>query len=254
MRFACLGSGSAGNALLIQAGATVLLLDCGFGPRELGARLARIGMDGCSVDAVVVTHEHSDHSAGAFNFARRQGIPVLLSAGTLACMPRSRHELPDTILLQADRPHVLGDILLQPFTVPHDAREPLQFVFRDGARALGVLTDLGRSTAHVEQVLSGCDSLVLECNHDEALLQNGPYPAMLKKRITGGFGHLSNIQAAQLLGRLPYAHMRHVVAAHLSESNNRPELAQAALAQAMGCSEDCIDVADQSSGLGWRDV
>jgi phosphoribosyl 1,2-cyclic phosphodiesterase len=138
--------------------------------------------------------------------------------------------------------------------VPHDAREPAQFVFTDGARRLGVLTDTGTSTPHIEAVLSGCDALVLECNHDRGMLETGHYPAQLKRRIGGAFGHLDNDQAGALLAALDRSRLKHVVAAHLSQHNNHPHLARAALAAAMGCSDDWIHVATQDEGFDWLEA
>jgi len=148
----------------------------------------------------------------------------------------------------------LGDLQVQPFTVPHDAREPVQYLLSDGAARLGVLTDIGASTVHVEQVLSGCEALVLECNYDAAMLAAGAYPKWLKERIAGPFGHLDNAQAERLLGALERSKLKHVIGAHLSQQNNRPELARAALARALGCEEDWIGLATQDDGFDWRSV
>jgi phosphoribosyl 1,2-cyclic phosphodiesterase len=137
--------------------------------------------------------------------------------------------------------------------VPHDAREPVQFVCSDGRWRLGVLTDLGVSTAHVEASLSGCDALVLECNHDLEMLADGDYPESLKRRIASKVGHLDNGAAAGLLGRIDTSRLKHLIAAHLSQQNNRPELARAALAASLHCDVDWIGVADQQLGFGWRE-
>jgi phosphoribosyl 1,2-cyclic phosphodiesterase len=145
-------------------------------------------------------------------------------------------------------------LVLRPFTVPHDAREPVQFVISDGAHRLGVLTDIGASTTHVERVLSGCDALVLECNHDLGMLWAGDYPKWLKQRISGPFGHLDNVASERLLAALDRTRLRHVVAAHLSHHNNRPELARAALARALGCEESWVGIATQDEGFGWREL
>jgi phosphoribosyl 1,2-cyclic phosphodiesterase len=146
----------------------------------------------------------------------------------------------------------VGDLQVQPFPVPHDAREPVQFVFSDGRHRLGVLTDLGFSTPHVVAQLSGCDALVLECNHDAEMLAQGNYPPSLKQRIGGRFGHLDNASAAGLLAQLDRSRLQHLIAAHLSEHNNTPAHAQRALAEVMGCAPEWIGVADQELGFGWR--
>ena len=143
---------------------------------------------------------------------------------------------------------------VRPFTVPHDAREPVQFVISDGARRVGVLTDLGASTAHVEAMLSGIEALVLECNHDLDMLWAGSYPSWLKKRIAGPFGHLNNGAAQKLLAALDRSRLQHVIAAHLSQQNNRPEIARGALAGVLGCEEEWIGIASQEEGFGWRDL
>jgi len=254
MRFASLGSGSQGNALVVECGATRVLLDCGFGGRDTTLRLARLGLEPGDIAAVVVTHEHSDHIAGAYKFARRCGIPVHLTHGTASGFPGDLGERPKLVEIDGHASFGVGDVEVHPYPVPHDAREPVQFVFSDGARRLGVLTDSGTSTPHIEATLSGCHALVLECNHDLAMLEAGNYPPQLKRRIAGRYGHLDNGQAGALLGALDQSRLTQVVAAHLSKQNNRPELARAALAAAMGCAGDWIHVATQETGFGWLEA
>jgi len=159
-----------------------------------------------------------------------------------------------TRLIEGRAAFAVDGIEVQPYTVPHDAREPVQFVLSDGARRLGVLTDIGTSTAHVEAALSRCDALVLECNHDLDMLWSGEYPKWLKERIAGPFGHLSNGQSERMLAALDRSRLAHVIAAHLSQQNNRPELARAALARALGCAESWVGVATQDGGFGWREL
>jgi phosphoribosyl 1,2-cyclic phosphodiesterase len=248
-----LGSGSRGNAALVESGHTCVMLDCGFSVRETTARLAHLKRTPEDIDAILVTHEHSDHAAGVAGFARRHGIPVWATAGTRAAV-NGEFASVEVNEISPHAPFALGDLEIAPFPVPHDAREPAQFVFGDGDVRLGYLTDLGSSTAHVEKMLGACQALVLECNHDRAMLKNGTYPPSLKARIAGSHGHFSNDQAADLLGRLGVGWLRHIVAAHLSEQNNRPDLACAALARALDCTPDWVQVADQDQGLGWRDV
>ncbi len=260
MRFAILGSGSRGNAALIESGGTCVMLDCGFSVKETVARLARLGRAPEDVTAVVVTHEHDDHVSGVMAFARRYHTPVWMTPGTRAAVTRynsaggASADRPDIRQFYPHEPFEIDDLRLEPFPVPHDAREPAQFVFTNGDVRLGYLTDLGSSTAHVEKALNGCHALVLECNHDRELLMNGSYPPSLKTRIAGAHGHLSNDQAAELLGCLDFGWLRHIVAAHLSEQNNHPDLACAALARALDCVPDWVQVADQNAGLPWRDV
>ena len=253
MRFASLGSGSEGNGLVVEVGATRVLIDCGFGLRDTIARMQRLGIEPESITAIVVTHEHSDHIGGVAAFAARFGTAVWLTFGTLSAVGDTFAELPRVHGFDTHDVIPIGDIEVRPFPVPHDAREPVQFVCSDGHWRVGVLTDLGVSTAHVEASLSGCHALVLECNHDLDLLANGDYPYQLKQRIAGRFGHLDNGAAADLLSRIDTSRLRHLIAAHLSQHNNRPELARAALAAALQCEPEWIGVADQSQGFGWRE-
>lgn len=252
MRFASLGSGSRGNATLIEAGATCLMLDCGFSVTEVERRLARLGKRAEQITAVLVTHEHADHIRGVGPLVRKFGTPVWMTGGT-ALVPQAE----TGGALRVFNPHerfALGDIQVDPFPVPHDAREPCQFVFSDGARRLGVLTDTGSLTDCIRRALDRCDALLLECNHDARMLATGRYPPALKARVGGRVGHLSNRQAATLLSGIDTDDLQHLVAAHLSEKNNRPELATAALAAALACDADWIGVATQTGGLDWRDI
>lgn len=254
MRFASLGSGSKGNAMLIEAGATRVLLDCGFGPRNLAERCARLGVEAGSIAAIIVTHEHSDHIGGAFACAQKYGASLFMTRGTHAGSRRASRER-STVplnLIDSHSAFVVGELRIQPFPVPHDAREPVQFVFDDGRHRLGVLTDLGVTTPHVVDRLSGCDALVLECNHDADMLAQGNYPPALKRRIGGRLGHLDNAAAAALLKQLDCSRLQHLIAAHLSEHNNTPQHARHALSEAMSCAPEWIGIADQEMGFNWR--
>lgn len=254
MRFGCLGSGSKGNAWLVQAGDTCVMIDCGFGPREAGQRLARLGLEASAVSAILVTHEHSDHGRGAAQMASRARCSVWLTHGTRAMLEAVDSAPLASRIVEGQQKFAIGDLEITPYPVPHDAREPMHFVFSDGAHRFGLLTDAGHVTSHIETVLAGCDGLALECNHDVARLEAGNYPAALKRRILGRYGHLDNAAAAALLQKVAGGSLKHVVAAHLSESNNSPELARAALAGALGCEHDWIGVADQETGLDWREL
>lgn len=254
MRFASLGSGSRGNALVVEAGKTRVMLDCGFAVRETVARLARLDLLPDDISAIVVTHEHSDHIGGVAAFARKFNLPVWLSPGTLSGASGQFRENQPVHLFDSHTCFSIGGIEIEPFPVPHDAREPAQFAFGDGARRLGVLTDAGCSTPHIEATLNRCHALVLECNHDVEMLRNGPYPHGLKQRVAGRFGHLDNDAAAALLAKLDAGLLQHVIAAHLSEKNNRPDLAQQALSRVLNCEPEWVWIADQESGFGWRQI
>ena len=256
MRFASLASGSRGNCLVVEGGGTRVLLDCGLSPRETRRRLGRLGVAPEGLSGILLTHEHDDHVGGAFAFAAAHSLTLYLTRGTLRAAADAG-KLVDgvrTELIDGRGAFAVGGIEARPFTVPHDAREPVQYVLSDGALSLGVLTDIGAPTAHVIDMLSGRDALVLECNHDPALLRDGGYPRWLKERIGGPLGHLDNEQAAGLLGALDRSRLQHVIGAHLSQQNNRPELARAALAGALGCAADWVGLATQDEGFGWRDL
>lgn len=253
MRFALLGSGSEGNALVVQVGETRVLLDCGFSLSETQSRLSRLGLQAEQLDGIVVTHEHGDHISGVARLARKFGIPVWLTHGTLRTQGAAFAELSVTEI----NPHLsfaIGDVQVQPYPVPHDAAEPVQFVFGDGVRRLGVLTDAGSVTPHIEATLSGCHALVLECNHDAEMLRTGAYHYTLKQRVAGRYGHLNNADAAALLRRLDNSKLQHIVAAHLSSKNNAVELAVEALSAALDCEPGWIGVATQEEGLDWREL
>jgi phosphoribosyl 1,2-cyclic phosphodiesterase len=252
MRFASIGSGSEGNGLVVEAGSTRIMIDCGFGVRDTASRLGRLGLAPDSLDAILVTHEHSDHVGGVPAFAARHDIPVWLTFGTLTTVGERFANVPRVYGFDSHDRFVVGDIEVLPFPVPHDAREPVQFVVSDGVWRLGVLTDLGTSTPYVEASLTRCHALVLECNHDLGLLESSDYPRALKDRIAGRFGHLHNEGAGALLSALDNSLLQHIVAAHLSKQNNTPDLARAALAAALNCTGDWIGIANQAEGFAWR--
>lgn len=254
MRFASLGSGSRGNSLVVDTGDTKVLVDCGFSTRATIERLARLGIEPGAIDAVLVTHEHSDHVAGVVRFATRFETPIFLTHGTHAALISGGVILPAHHLIDSHEVFALGGLQVQPFPVPHDAREPVQYVFSDGEKRLGILTDCGSVTPHVLEVLRSCDALVIECNHDPEMLAASRYPPILRRRISGNYGHLDNGQAASLLARIECHALQHVLAAHLSEENNRPELAINALAAVLGCNPEWIGVASQEEGFGWRQL
>jgi phosphoribosyl 1,2-cyclic phosphodiesterase len=257
LRACSLGSGSAGNALVVEArdglAITRVLVDDGFTLRQLARRLERAGLRLYDIDAIVVTHEHDDHVGGVMRFACKAGLPVYCSAGTaraagLFAADVDVHELTSGVRAE------LGPLVIDPFEVPHDAAEPLQFVFGDGDRWLGLLTDAGQPTPIIISALRRVHALLLECNHDSELLRTGPYAPALKARIAGARGHLSNAQAARIVEYLDAARLSWIAAAHLSAQNNTRDLACGTLAAVLGASATDIAIADQEAGLAWRAV
>ena len=281
MRFASLGSGSAGNAMVIQNASTALLLDCGFGLREVLYRLQRLNLNPEQITGILVTHEHEDHAKGVFKLAAKYNIPIWLTQGSFKMCKRyladisvknqivgqlpadlqanrvskstQRNAATVTInIIDSHTSFSIQDILVSPYPVPHDAREPTQFTFTDGQHKLGVLTDVGASTPHIEHMLNACDALILECNHDANMLEQGAYPYSLKKRVGGRLGHLDNTSAAHILATLDQSKLKHVIAAHLSAKNNTPQLARMALSQVLGCDLNWVGIAAQEDGFEWR--
>jgi phosphoribosyl 1,2-cyclic phosphodiesterase len=257
LRFRSLGSGSTGNATLVEArsGATVtrLLIDCGFGVRQLDARLARVGLAASDIHAVFVTHEHDDHIGCTHALSMRERVSVWMSEGSWLATGGRDYE--GRLQFARDGAAIeIGDITIEPFTVPHDAREPLQLVCSDGQRRIGVLTDLGHATPYVLERLAGLDALLLECNHDGGMLANSSYPPFLKARVGGNYGHLSNAAAAAIARAVHHAGLRHVLAAHLSLQNNRPEIVRRMLADALGAAEHEMLTADAAHGSDWLDA
>lgn len=258
IRFCSLGSGSAGNACVVESSngitTTRLLIDAGFSLRVLEARLDRAGLVPDDLDAIFVTHEHGDHIGCTVALAQRFHLPLWTSRGTWRAMSRGVDDAStpfDCRFARDQQAIAIGDIELTPFTVAHDAAEPLQLRCSDGARSLVVLTDLGSVTEHMLGNVANCDAIVLECNHDAALLAGSRYPASLKARIGGRFGHLSNSSAADVLARADSARLKHVVAAHLSRENNTPHAARQALSKRWGSSDEDVVVADQALGFNW---
>jgi len=256
IRFASLGSGSKGNATLIETGVqdadTRILLDCGFSALEIEKRLARLGREANSITAIVLTHEHSDHVSGAGRLSRKYNIPVWLTVGTAyACKDTN---FAQTQYIDSHSDFEINSIQLHPFPVPHDAREPCQFVFSDGASRLGVVTDLGCYTPHIVNCLDQLDGLLLECNYDQTMLLNGSYPKSLKERVVGRVGHLDNQHATQLLQKLNLSKLKHIIGMHVSEKNNKQEFALNALSEGMNCEEKMVSVASQKNGFDWREI
>jgi phosphoribosyl 1,2-cyclic phosphodiesterase len=257
MRLKNLGSGSGGNATLIHADGhpgECLMVDCGMGIRELERRVEAAGKQPQDIRGIFITHEHGDHAGCAESWSRKYDCPVLLSRGTW-------HGLKDPqfgggMQFVRDGEHYpFHGLDLRPFTVPHDAREPLQLRIADRDVHLGILTDLGHVTPHVIESLLGVHTLILECNHDPDMLRTGRYPPSLKKRVGGDWGHLTNAQAGAVLQRVWHRSMHQLIAAHLSEANNTPELVLNTLVQALPEDHDTtLIVAAPDTGTDWIDV
>lgn len=244
-RFGSLGSGSRGNATLVELGGELILIDCGFTLKQAERRMARLEVRPGDLSAILVTHEHSDHAAGVAALAHKYAVPVLASFGTLKATGwRMRGEVFDS-----HRPFRIGAVTVTPVIVPHDAREPTQFTFEHHGERLGVVSDLGHATPFVCEQFKNCHGLMMESNHDVPMLLRGSYPEHLKRRIASNLGHLSNDQAAAFLGEVAHPDLQ-VVVGHVSEQNNHPELLQAAFEPHRTQVAD-LSFATQSKGADW---
>lgn len=248
LQFSSLGSGSKGNATLVRHNDCLLLIDCGFSLKETQKRLEQMALSGEQLDAIIVTHEHGDHIGGVGPLARKYKVPVYMTPGTW----RSKNigDLPELVLIKSYQAFTIKTVMVTPVAVPHDATEPAQFIFEAGSMRLGLLTDLGSITPHVEMHYQCCDGLILEANHDPLMLASGEYPMSLKQRVGGPWGHLSNQQAADFLERIDCSKLQQLVVAHISQQNNTLALAQAALAEKQGAIQQ-IHYACQDEGFDW---
>lgn len=252
MRFTSLGSGSKGNSTVVESDTACVMVDCGFGLRNACTRLERIGKSPEDLTAIIVTHEHSDHWKGIGALSAKYNIPVYLSAGSLKAKEIQSGEALFNCI-DSHKDFYVGDICIKPVPVPHDAREPIQYILSNGKVQLGILTDLGHFTPHVVSSYSKCDALLLECNYDDDMLLDGPYPRFLKDRVSGMFGHLSNRQAADLLLALDLSRLKTLVIGHISAKNNDVSLIKAAIEPL--CGEDIVlSFADQESGSPWMEI
>jgi phosphoribosyl 1,2-cyclic phosphodiesterase len=228
------------------------MVDCGFGLRNACTRLERIGKSPEDLTAIIVTHEHSDHWKGIGALSAKYNIPVYLSAGSLKAKEIQSGEALFNCI-DSHKDFYVGDICIKPVPVPHDAREPIQYILSNGKVQLGILTDLGHFTPHVVSSYSKCDALLLECNYDDDMLLDGPYPRFLKDRVSGMFGHLSNRQAADLLLALDLSRLKTLVIGHISAKNNDVSLIKEAIEPL--CGEDIVlSFADQESGSPWMEI
>jgi len=249
MRFASLGSGSKGNATLVEWRNTCIMVDCGFSIRDTTARLQRLGKTPDQLSAILVTHEHSDHWKGVAPLAKRFGLKVYVTAGTLKSRDVSLDSA-DFEIIDSHRSFEVGDLRVTPVPVPHDAREPVQYVFDGGDHRLGVLTDIGCLTGHVEDQYSRCDALLVEANHDIDMLASGPYPEFLKQRVAGQWGHLNNNQTARLVSLIDQQRIQHLIIGHISDKNNSLDKVQHAI-EAVFTEQKKVTYACQQDGFDW---
>lgn len=225
MKFSVLGSGSKGNSIFVESGATAILVDGGFSGKEIASRLSRIGRDINSLKAMFVTHEHHDHISGVGVVSRRCQVPVFANEGTYRGAGKTLAKLFKRGEFETGEAVEFDGLQIRSFAISHDTADPVGFVIDDGHVRLGICTDTGISTRLIKRRLAQCDGLVLEFNHDPDMLKNGPYPQSLKQRVHSSQGHLSNSDAAGLLDSVIHDGLGQVVLAHLSETNNLPEIA-----------------------------
>ena len=255
MIFCPLFSGSSGNALFVQYGRTRLLIDAGKPGRTLDEALCQIGVDPDTIDAMLITHEHSDHIAGAGVMCRKHHIPVYANRATWDAMASKLGSIPEDCrrTFDSDGDFYLGDIGVAPFRIPHDAAEPVGYRLWGGNLSISTATDLGHFPRHVRDAVAGSSLVLLESNHDpEMLRMNGHYSSYLKQRILGNHGHLSNEVCAEALTQLVGTGVRNVILGHLSGENNRPELALA-VSEARMEREGIRLGTDLQLELAWRD-
>ncbi len=252
MRFSVLASGSQGNACYVETSATRILVDAGLSCKEIIRRLENIGVEPDRLDGLFITHEHSDHIKGAGVLSRRFDLPLYLNKKTLDQSKKSLGDIPEPVILETGHGIVIKDLHIDTFTKCHDAVDPVGLVLSNNGLKLGIATDLGRSTRLIEDKLKNCHALIIEFNYDQAMLDQGPYPLFLKKRIKGPDGHLSNSQAAELVKKLSHGNLKYIMLAHLSEANNLPEKAslkaEAALSESDFCTADMIVCEQHDAG------
>jgi len=252
VQFCSIGSGSKGNGTLIRKGETCILIDNGFTLKEFENRLAQKGLTPLNLTAILITHEHSDHIKGVGPLARKYRIPVYCSHGT------AQHEglgkIPTLKIIDSHSQFDINELSITPVVVPHDAREPTQFVVQANDFRVGILTDLGSLTPHIIQSYQDCHGLLIETNHDVSMLRRGPYPPKLKVRVEGHLGHLNNEQAYEFLTKTQLKQLQFVVATHISEQNNTVDLAINSIARALNCEPEFVILATQESGFDWCEL
>jgi phosphoribosyl 1,2-cyclic phosphodiesterase len=250
LRFCALGSGSRGNALLVEHEQTLVMIDCGLPLTTLVQRLETAGRCLDDIDALLITHEHGDHSRGIRPLKRKRDIPLWATPGTAQVVDA----IEDFERLRCDREFTIGSIDVRPVPVPHDAREPCQFVFSAGGQRLGLLTDTGHVTPVIREALSACDALAIEFNHDRAMLLNGSYPEAVKARVDSRFGHLSNDQTVELIAEVAHGGLQWIMGLHLSEQNNTPERVRVTAARVTDSCGVELRLASQDEASPWLEV
>ncbi len=257
LRVVVLGSGSGGNAVVVESDGERILIDAGFSCRELERRMRSMGIDPKTISALLLTHEHDDHVRGAGRFAAKYALPVWATRGTIAgtTLPAAVALRVET--LESGHTVAVSGFAIEPFLIPHDAREPVGFVVEDRfRRRIGLVADLGCRSRLAWGRLVDLDLLIIEANHDLEMLREGPYPWSLKQRVASRHGHLSNSEAADGLPELFSDRLRQIVLYHLSRTNNRPALAAATIGETLdraGCRAEVV-VADQFQPTPWLEV
>ena len=240
-----LASGSKGNAIFISSGDTSLLIDAGLSGIEIERRLKSRGLDPKNLDGILVSHEHSDHIQGVGVLSRRYKLPVYINSKTRKAAVSQLGNLYDFKKFECGSIFTINDLSIHPFSISHDAKDPCGFTVNQNGTKIGIATDLGIATSMVKEHLKRCTLLILEANHDEKMLINGPYPWPVKQRVKSRIGHLSNTESKHLLNEIQHDGLKHVMLAHLSETNNTPQKAVNEVGQALTRCKPRLDVALQ---------
>jgi phosphoribosyl 1,2-cyclic phosphodiesterase len=251
MRFSSIGSGSKGNSTIVEYDDTIILVDCGFSLKETEKRLSIVGIAPSKINAILVTHEHSDHIRGVSSLAKKYKIPVMATAGTSKFLRNSSALNLTCIDTQSDF-HV-ENLTVTPVLVPHDAREPVQFIIRGGLLTFGILTDVGAITEHIIELYKRCDGLMIESNHDKDMLLNGSYPRSLKDRVGSNWGHLNNKQMLYFLKNIELEQLQELVIGHISENNNSVLLVEETISE-ISKQLSSVSFATQNEGFGWIEL
>ena len=248
MRFSSIGSGSKGNSTIIEHDDTVILVDCGFSLKVTEKRLGLLGISPSKINAILVTHEHSDHIRGVSALAKKYEIPVMATAGTSKFLRNSSALNLTCIDTQSD--FHIENLTVTPVLVPHDAREPVQFIIRGGLLTFGILTDVGAITEHIIELYKRCDGLMIESNHDKDMLLNGSYPRSLKDRVGSNWGHLNNKQMLYFLKNIELEQLQELVIGHISENNNSVSLVKETISE-ISKQLSSVSYATQNEGFDW---